>query len=37
MVNLDKCSGTWNALDGLSSRVYVMNKTKDVNLNVLIW
>ena len=34
MVNLDRCAGTYNALDDLSSRAYIPNKTEGLNLYV---
>ena len=34
MVSLDRCNGSCNTLDDLSSRIYVPNKVKDVNLNI---
>ena len=33
-VNLDKCTGSYNTLDGLSSRVCVQNETENLNLHV---
>ena len=35
-VNLDRCMGGCNTLDDLSNKVYVSNKTEDLNLRVLI-
>ena len=32
-VNVDRCGGSCNTLDNLSSRVCVSNKTKDLNLH----
>ena len=32
-VILDRCNGICNTTDDLSSRIYVLNKTDDVNLN----
>ena len=34
MVNLDRCAGTYNNLDDLSSRVCVPNETEGLNLYV---
>ena len=34
MVSLDRCNGGCNILDDSSSRIYVPNKTEDVNLNI---
>ena len=34
MISLDKCKGSCNTLSEISDRMYVSNKTKDVNLNV---
>ena len=34
MVSLDRCDGSCNTFDNLSSRICVSNKTKDVILNV---
>ena len=34
MVSLDRCDGSWNALDDLSSRICVPNKTGEVNLSI---
>ena len=34
MVSLDRCNGSCNTLDNPSGRIYVLNKTKDINLNV---
>ena len=34
-VKLDKCAGSCNTLNDLSNRVYVPNKTEDLNLSVL--
>ena len=34
MVNLDRCNGSCNAPDDLSSRRCVPNKIEDVNLSV---
>lgn len=34
MVSLDRCNGGYNTLKDLSGRLYVENKTKDVNLEV---
>ena len=35
MVILDRCYGSFNTLDDLSSRKCVLNKTEDVNTNVI--
>ena len=35
MVNLNECNGIRNTLYDTSSRIFVPNKTEDVNLNVL--
>ena len=34
MISLDKCNESCNAVDDLSAKIYVPNKTKDVNLKV---
>ena len=34
MVSLDKCSGTCNAADDLSTKMRVQSKTKDVNVKL---
>ena len=34
MVNLDRYGGSCNALDDLLSRIFVLYKTEDANLNV---
>ena len=34
MVNLDRCAGTYNALDDLSSRACIPNETEGLNLYV---
>ena len=34
MVSLDKCSGSCNSFDDLSTRIFAPSKTKDVNLKV---
>ena len=34
MGSSDRCNWSCNTLDDLSGRVYVLNKTKDINLNV---
>ena len=34
LINLDKCNGSSNFVDGLSSKLCVPNKTKSVNFNV---
>ena len=33
-INLDRCAGSSNTLDNLSNKVYVPNKTEDLNLHV---
>ena len=33
-VNLDRCVGSFNTLNGLSDKVRVPNKTEDLNLSV---
>ena len=33
-VNLDRCLGSCNTLDDLSNRVFVPNKTEDLNLSI---
>ena len=35
MIILDRCNGSCNILDEPSGRVYVPNKTENVNLNVI--
>ena len=37
MIKLDKCAGSCNILNNLSDRVYVSNKTEDLNLMFLIY
>ena len=34
VVNLDRCDGSCNSLDDLSDRIYVSNKTEDLNAKV---
>ena len=34
MVSLDKCNGSCNAIDGLSTKICVPSETKDVNVKV---
>ena len=34
MVNIERCGGSANTLDDLSSGICAPNKTEDVNLNV---
>ena len=34
LVKLDKCVGSCNTLNDLSNKVYVPNKTEDLNLNL---
>ena len=36
-VNLDRCTGSCNAVNDLSDRVYVLNRIEDLNLTVLMW
>ena len=36
-VNLDRCVGSYNSLNDLTSRPCVPNETEDLNLQVLIW
>ena len=36
MINLDKCSGSCNAVDDLSTKVRVPSKTKDITVKVFI-
>ena len=36
IINLDKCSGSCNAVDDLSTKICPPSKTKDVNLMYLI-
>ena len=36
MVSLDKCNGSCNTLDDLSSKIYCDVETEDVTLKVLI-
>ena len=33
-VKLDKCAGSCNTLNDLSNRIYVPNKTEDLNIHV---
>ena len=33
-VNLNRCAGSYNTLDDLSSRICVPNETEDLNLHV---
>ena len=35
VVNLDRCDGSCNSLDDLSNRIYVSNKTEDLNAKVI--
>ena len=35
IVSLDRCDGSCNTFDDLSSRIFVPNKTEDVNPNVV--
>ena len=32
MISLDKCNGSYNAVDVLSTKIYVLSETKDVNM-----
>ena len=34
-VKLDRCAGSWNAINDLSNKACVPNKTEDLNLSVL--
>ena len=34
MVCLDKCGGSCNAADDLSTKIFVPNKTKDINVKI---
>ena len=34
MIGLDKCNGCCNAVDDLSTKMSVSNKTKDINVKV---
>ena len=34
MINLDRCNDSCNTLGDPSVRIYVANKTEDVNLNI---
>ena len=34
MVNLDRYVGSWNTPDDVSDRVWVPNKTEDLDINV---
>ena len=34
MVNVDRCNGSFNLLDGLSCKLQVPNKTEDVSVSV---
>ena len=36
MINLDKCSGSCNTVDDLSTKVRVPSKTKDITVKVFI-
>ena len=36
IINLDKCSGSCNAVDDLSTKICAPSKTKDVNLMYLM-
>ena len=35
MISLDKCSGSCNSVDDLSTKIRVWGETKDVNVRVL--
>ena len=35
MITLDKCNGSCNAVDDLSIKICVLNKTKSINVKVL--
>ena len=32
MISLDKCNGSYNAFNVLSTKIYVLSETKDVNM-----
>ena len=34
MVNLDRCIGSCNTLNSSSNKIYVPNKTEDINLSM---
>ena len=34
MISLDKCSGSCNSVNDLSLKIYVLSKTKDVNVKI---
>ena len=34
MISLDKCNGSCNAVDDLSTNIYIPSKTKDINVKV---
>ena len=34
MISLDKCKGSWNAVDDLSTKISVPSETNDVNVKV---
>ena len=36
-VNLNRCTGSFNTLNDLPNRMYVPNKTEDLNQNVFLW
>ena len=36
MIKLDRCVGSCNTLSDLSNKVYVPNKTEDLNLSLFI-
>ena len=35
MISLDKCNGSCNAVDDLSTKICVLSETKDVNVKVI--
>ena len=34
VISVDKCSGSWNTVDELSTKIYVPSKTKDNNVKL---
>ena len=34
MISLDKCSGSWNSIDDLSTKTCIQSKTKYINVKV---
>ena len=36
MISLDKCDGSFNAVDGLSTKICVPTKEKDLNVKYLL-